>query len=234
MLSAEALRRGRGVVFLVFTGVFLRVWEGVFLRSLRTMRPPMLLRRRPARCGVVFVAAGMVCRVLAVPACRVSRRGAAQSSSWLSGFFAFAQSRAPIGGEIRAPIVPCDAEALRRATSEQRYGHSREQGPKTARGSSYLATNLLEIKLAKVASAPQTSLSRRRRRADAPKAPFGEKKYASNCDTQPPRRVAARRPSSKQSNCARDAPVRVVYEKAAGRRRPWEETTGIRKGGRLH
>ena len=59
LLSAEALRRGRGVVFFVFTGVFLRVWEGVFLRSLRTMRPPMLLRRRPARCGVVFVAAGM-------------------------------------------------------------------------------------------------------------------------------------------------------------------------------
>jgi hypothetical protein len=67
LLSAEALRRGRGVVFLVLTGVFLRVWEGVFLRSLRTMRPPMLLRRRPARCGVVFVAAGMVCHVLAVP-----------------------------------------------------------------------------------------------------------------------------------------------------------------------
>ena len=67
LLSAEAERLGRGVVFLVFTGVFLRVCEGVFLRSLRTMRPPMLLRRRPARCGVVFVAAGMVCHVLAVP-----------------------------------------------------------------------------------------------------------------------------------------------------------------------
>ena len=67
LLSAEAERLGRGVVFLVLTGVFLRVWEGVFLRSLRTMRPPMLLRRRPARCGVVFVAAGMVCHVLAVP-----------------------------------------------------------------------------------------------------------------------------------------------------------------------
>ena len=59
LLSAEAERLGRGVVFFVLTGVFLRVWEGVFLRSLRTMRPPMLLRRRPARCGVVFVAAGM-------------------------------------------------------------------------------------------------------------------------------------------------------------------------------
>ena len=67
LLSAEAERLGRGVVFFVFTGVFLRVWDGVFLRSLRTMRPPMLLRRRPARCGVVFVAAGMVCHVLAVP-----------------------------------------------------------------------------------------------------------------------------------------------------------------------
>ena len=66
LLSAEALRRGRGVVFLVLTGVFLKVWEGVFLRSLRTMRPPMLLRRRPARCGVVLATAGMVCRVLAV------------------------------------------------------------------------------------------------------------------------------------------------------------------------
>ena len=63
LLSAEAERLGRGVVFFVFTGVFLRVWEGVFLRSLRTMRPPMLLRRRPARCGVVFVAAGMVLSV---------------------------------------------------------------------------------------------------------------------------------------------------------------------------
>ena len=63
LLSAEAERLGRGVVFFVFTGVFLRVWEGVFLRSLRTMRPPMLLRRRPARCGVVFVAAGMVLAV---------------------------------------------------------------------------------------------------------------------------------------------------------------------------
>ena len=63
LLSAEALRRGRGVVFLVLTGVFLKVWDGVFLRSLRTMRPPMLLRRRPARCGVVFVAAGMVLAV---------------------------------------------------------------------------------------------------------------------------------------------------------------------------
>jgi len=63
LLSAEAERLGRGVVFLVFTGVFLKVWEGVFLRSLRTMRPPMLLRRRPARCGVVFVAAGMVLAV---------------------------------------------------------------------------------------------------------------------------------------------------------------------------
>jgi hypothetical protein len=60
LLSALAERLGRGVVFLVFTGVFLRVWEGVFLRSLRTMRPPMELLRRPARCGVVFVAAGMV------------------------------------------------------------------------------------------------------------------------------------------------------------------------------
>ena len=67
LLSAEALRRGRGVVFFVFTGVFLRVWEGVFLRSLRTMRPPMLLRRRPARCGVVLATAGMVCHALAVP-----------------------------------------------------------------------------------------------------------------------------------------------------------------------
>jgi hypothetical protein len=67
LLSAEAERLGRGVVFFVFTGVFLKVWDGVFLRSLRTMRPPMLLRRRPARCGVVFVAAGMVCHVLAVP-----------------------------------------------------------------------------------------------------------------------------------------------------------------------
>ena len=67
LLSAEALRRGRGVVFFVFTGVFLRVWDGVFLRSLSTMRPPMLLRRRPARCGVVLATAGMVCRVLAVP-----------------------------------------------------------------------------------------------------------------------------------------------------------------------
>ena len=64
LLSAEAERLGRGVVFLVFTGVFLRVWDGVFLRSLRTMRPPMEERRRPARCGVVFVAAGIV---LAVP-----------------------------------------------------------------------------------------------------------------------------------------------------------------------
>ena len=64
LLSAEAERLGRGVVFFVFTGVFLRVWDGVFLRSLRTMRPPMEERRRPARCGVVFVAAGMV---LAVP-----------------------------------------------------------------------------------------------------------------------------------------------------------------------
>ena len=60
LLSAEALRRGRGVVFLVFTGVFLKVWDGVFLRSLRTMRPPMELRRRPARCGVVLATAGMV------------------------------------------------------------------------------------------------------------------------------------------------------------------------------
>ena len=86
LLSAEAERLGRGVVFLVFTGVFLRVWEGVFLRSLRTMRPPMLLRRRPARCGVVFVAAGMVCHVLAVP--RVAQRGAAPRSRLLptSGF----------------------------------------------------------------------------------------------------------------------------------------------------
>ena len=67
LLSAEALRRGRGVVFLVLTGVFLKVWDGVFLRSLRTMRPPMLLRRRPAHCGVVLATAGMVCRVLAVP-----------------------------------------------------------------------------------------------------------------------------------------------------------------------
>ena len=66
-LDAGVARRGRGVVFLVLTGVFLKVWEGVFLRSLRTMRPPMLLRRRPARCGVVFVAAGMVLAV------RVSR-----------------------------------------------------------------------------------------------------------------------------------------------------------------
>ena len=49
LLSAEALRRGRGVVFLVLTGVFLKVWDGVFLRSLRTMRPPMELLRRPAR-----------------------------------------------------------------------------------------------------------------------------------------------------------------------------------------
>ena len=60
LLSAEAERLGRGVVFLVLTGVFLRVCEGVFLRSLRTMRPPMLLRRRPARCGVVLATAGMV------------------------------------------------------------------------------------------------------------------------------------------------------------------------------
>ena len=63
LLSAEAERLGRGVVFLVLTGVFLRVWEGVFLRSLRTMRPPMLLRRRPARCGVVLATAGMVLAV---------------------------------------------------------------------------------------------------------------------------------------------------------------------------
>ena len=63
LLSAEAERLGRGVVFLVLTGVFLKVWEGVFLRSLRTMRPPMLLRRRPARCGVVLATAGMVLAV---------------------------------------------------------------------------------------------------------------------------------------------------------------------------
>ena len=88
LLSAEAERLGRGVVFLVLTGVFLKVWEGVFLRSLRTMRPPMELRRRPARCGVVFVAAGMVCHVLAVP--RVAQRGAAARSR-LFGPAAFKQ-----------------------------------------------------------------------------------------------------------------------------------------------
>ena len=67
LLSAEAERLGRGVVFLVLTGVFLKVWDGVFLRSLRTMRPPMDDRRRPARWGVVLATAGMVCHVLAVP-----------------------------------------------------------------------------------------------------------------------------------------------------------------------
>ena len=67
LLSAEAERLGRGVVFFVFTGVFLSVCDGVFLRSLRTMRPPMELRRRPARCGVVLATAGMVCHALAVP-----------------------------------------------------------------------------------------------------------------------------------------------------------------------
>ena len=60
LLSAEALRRGRGVVFFVFTGVFQESGTACSCGRQHAMRPPMLLRRRPARCGVVFVAAGMV------------------------------------------------------------------------------------------------------------------------------------------------------------------------------
>ena len=93
LLSAEALRRGRGVVFLVFTGVFLRVWEGVFLRSLRTMRPPMLLRRRPARCGVVLATAAGIVTVLwcgAVARARLEPRiRAYAAANWLGALQPF-------------------------------------------------------------------------------------------------------------------------------------------------
>ena len=76
LLSAEAERLGRGVVFLVFTGVFLRVCEDVFLRSLDPCG-------RRCYCGGGRRAAASFCgggHVWGCLACRVSQRGAARSS----------------------------------------------------------------------------------------------------------------------------------------------------------
>ena len=114
LLSAEALRRGRGVVFLVLTGVFLKVWDGVFLRSLSTMRPPMLLRRRPARCGVVLATAGIVC----LSRVRVSRykyaRAAAQSAVVvLCSTAVNAAQRVPRADERPAPAPHALGASLR-------------------------------------------------------------------------------------------------------------------------